>query len=438
MRRFRATARQLLFPQGTLLVLAILFAGVQPSFGLTSQMQFGLAFALTLAAGLLAWRFHSLKAFLTLLSISFALPVLYLLSGSDPGLFPGLLTASSVLVAANIGFLTLVDDGFFDWQAVQWWGALLTVQWTLFSLVAYWQPGFLAHASGWQLPLLSLVIGPMQWAFGLCALAMLVRLLYAPDPVSTGIFSAVIALAFAFGRGPQTLFAFFGLAALLLGVSLVEWSYWIAFHDELTTLPGRRAFKQALAGVAGRYSIAMVDVDHFKSFNDNFGHEIGDQVLRKVAGHLAEAGGGGKAFRFGGEEFAVLFPGMTMEQAQPFAEEIRRAIESHVFVVRGPERSMRKRTERRTHHRGSRSGESVRTHVTVSIGLGHSFANDGSAQEVIEAADAALYVAKGQGRNRVELASSRSASAKGRAGSSTPSGRQKSRLKPRSIPVRTR
>lgn len=435
MRKFRVTARQLLFPQGTLIVLAVLYSSLQPSLGLTRYAQFGLALALTFTAGLLAWRFHSLKAFLALISIGFALPLFYLFWRSGGGLSPGVLSLGAVVVAANIGFLTLVDDGFFDWQAVQWWGAFLTVQWALFALAVFWQPSLLAQAAAWQLPVLSISIGPGQWAFALCALAMLIRLLYAPDPVSAGIFSSVLALALAFGRGIAGFFGFFALAALLIGVSLVEWSYWIAYHDELTGLPGRRAFKEALASVNGRYAIAMVDVDHFKSFNDNFGHEIGDQVLRKVAGHLADASGGGKAFRFGGEEFAVLFPGLTMEQAQPYAEELRRAIEYHVFVVRGPERSKRKRNERRTHHRSSRSDEAVRTHVTVSIGLAHSLSRRGSAQEVIEAADAALYVAKGQGRNRVELAAPRGSYRKIRTDANAP---VKEKSRNRTIPLRTR
>ena len=64
----------------------------------------------------------------------------------------------------------------------------------------------------------------------------------------------------------------------------------MAYHDELTGLPGRRALNEALLRVGSRYAVAMVDVDHFKHFNDAYGHEVGDQVLRMVAAQLDRGG----------------------------------------------------------------------------------------------------------------------------------------------------
>ena len=72
-----------------------------------------------------------------------------------------------------------------------------------------------------------------------------------------------------------------------------------------------------MAGLGPRYVLAMADVDHFKSFNDTHGHDTGDQVLKLVAARLAQVKGGGRAFRYGGEEFTVLFPDRTLDEALP-------------------------------------------------------------------------------------------------------------------------
>jgi len=147
-----------------------------------------------------------------------------------------------------------------------------------------------------------------------------------------------------------------------------------------------------------------VDVDHFKKFNDTFGHDTGDQVLRNVAAHLARVTRG-KAFRCGGEEFAIVYDGSPAEDAAVEAEKVRRCIEEDVFVARGPARSARKRTERRVNAKMSRRRpKAVETNVTVSIGVSAVQPDTHDPQEVVKSADRALYAAKEAGRNRVEVA----------------------------------
>ncbi|MGH9858754.1 MAG: GGDEF domain-containing protein, partial [Candidatus Acidiferrales bacterium] len=143
----------------------------------------------------------------------------------------------------------------------------------------------------------------------------------------------------------------------------------------------------------------MVDIDHFKKFNDTYGHDAGDQVLRKVAIHLAAVSGGGRAFRYGGEEFTVVFPGLSDKEAQPFLEALRVRIEDAGFRLRGALRPKRKPKERRARVRGGK-----KVHVTVSIGVAEYGGKLDSAQAVIDAADRALYRAKEAGRNQVQLA----------------------------------
>jgi diguanylate cyclase (GGDEF)-like protein len=138
----------------------------------------------------------------------------------------------------------------------------------------------------------------------------------------------------------------------------------------------------------------MVDIDHFKVFNDTYGHDAGDQLLRMIGARLAQVGGGGRPYRYGGEEFAVIFTDMPLDDALPHLETLRRSIDSTGFGLR----SERARRGDDTHRvvRPSR-----RVSVSVSIGVAEAGRRAAPAHEVVNAADAALYRAKRAGRNRV-------------------------------------
>ena len=192
--------------------------------------------------------------------------------------------------------------------------------------------------------------------------------------------------------------AFMAAAAAILIVALLEESYRLAFRDTLTGLPGRRALEERLRTLGNRYAIAMVDVDHFKQFNDTHGHDIGDQVLRLVGARLAQVGGGGIAYRYGGEEFSVLFPRASLEETLPHLEAIRESIETYRMAVRAPGRP--KSAEDGSRRRGA-GGTDKRLSVTVSIGASGPSASLATPAQVIKAADEALYRAKQSGRNRV-------------------------------------
>ncbi len=186
---------------------------------------------------------------------------------------------------------------------------------------------------------------------------------------------------------------------LILIVSLIETSHRMAFSDELTGLPSRRALSDALMRLPERYTIAMIDIDHFKKLNDEFGHAAGDQVLRMIGSTLTRTEGGGRPFRYGGEEFAVLFPGKAADEALPYLEDLREAIEASSFTLRGrdrpkvrPDKPIRSTGRRRT------------LAITVSIGVAESDESVVEPDEVIRAADQALYEAKRTGRNRICLA----------------------------------
>lgn len=171
----------------------------------------------------------------------------------------------------------------------------------------------------------------------------------------------------------------------------------MAYIDELTSLQGRRSLNETLLNQGSQYAIAMIDIDHFKKFNDTYGHKTGDQVLKMVASGLEKISGGAKTFRYGGEEFAAVFPGKTAREAWPYLEEYRQRVASTPFIVRSKGR--RKSTAKQG---GALKIEGRKTvQVTVSIGISSPDRHLNRPEKVLKAADKILYKAKKAGRNRV-------------------------------------
>jgi GGDEF domain-containing protein len=176
----------------------------------------------------------------------------------------------------------------------------------------------------------------------------------------------------------------------------------MAYRDELTSLPSRRALNQALLNPGRRYTVAMLDIDHFKKFNDTHGHDVGDEVLRMVAAKIARTGGGARPFRYGGEEFTILFPGKTPDQAQAHLEALRGAIENYRMLVRRNLRKSGNDTGKRARvRRGKNDPRHQALSVTISIGYAERSSKSKLPEAVIKAADQALYRAKQKDRNRL-------------------------------------
>ena len=185
--------------------------------------------------------------------------------------------------------------------------------------------------------------------------------------------------------------------ALILIVAVVEASYHMAYQDSLTGLPARRALNEALLRLGGQYTVAMLDVDHFKRINDQHGHDVGDQVLKMIAAKLAQVTGGGKAYRYGGEEFAVIFAGRGAEECLPDLEGLRQTVEETRFILRARFRSKKKKEKVLTDR-----GPGQRVPVTISIGVADKNERHTKWDQVVKAADRALYRAKEGGRNQVQ------------------------------------
>ena len=191
---------------------------------------------------------------------------------------------------------------------------------------------------------------------------------------------------------------------LLVLLAIIMDSHDMAYRDELTALPSRRALNQRLLSLGRSYCVAMLDIDHFKKFNDAHGHDIGDEVLRMVAAKIARVGGGGKAFRYGGEEFTIVFPGKRPEQVEAHLEALRETIENYRMVVRqAPRKGGGDAGKRARVRRGKNDPRYRSLAVTISIGYATRQPDQKHPETVIKAADEALYRAKKQGRNCLSL-----------------------------------
>ncbi|MGE5370632.1 MAG: GGDEF domain-containing protein [Solirubrobacterales bacterium] len=170
--------------------------------------------------------------------------------------------------------------------------------------------------------------------------------------------------------------------------------YRFAFLDELTGLYSRRCLNQDQLKLGGTYAIAMVDIDHFKKFNDTYGHAVGDQVLKYVA-VLMRRTQECRAYRYGGEEFAFIFEGKNKDEAMPFLEDLQARLAEHPFTLRGKDRPKKKPGTPK------KAPGAKQVSVTVSIGVADSETKNVRPEEVIKAADKALYRAKRTGRDRI-------------------------------------
>jgi diguanylate cyclase (GGDEF)-like protein len=468
------TVQSLILPGGLLLLAAmVIFRG---AFGPIPTAAIDFYYYAVFAAGmLLAWRFHSSRILFALVTLFLASRALeFFAAGRITSTGPGRIALEAVALLLPLNFIALSILPERGWAFSPTVSRLAVVFFESVFVAVICRPGsrigpailhpeFLGHFSRMHLPTLA------GFALLIAVAVMLARSLLYHKPTEGGLLWALVATFMSFQAGAvgPTARAYVATAALALASSVIENSYFLAYHDELTMLPGRRAFNDALFRLEEPYAVAVVDIDHFKKFNDTYGHETGDQVLRMVAAKLARVTGGGQAYRVGGEEFTVLFSGKSAKDVQPHLELLRTVIEASEFRKRvGEERRRaasqqnlanpesyrpgreqpardltgrdrvgrdqagkdktgkenpgkekdRRSVERRMQTRPPASRKKSRIvieeagnrdlSVTVSIGIAEPTPRLRTVDSVIQAADKALYRAKQSGRNRIELASS--------------------------------
>jgi diguanylate cyclase (GGDEF)-like protein len=417
-----------LVPGGLLLALAAALV----SSSLFVQVAPSLAFyyvAVFTGGLLLAWRFNSSRVLFSLLVLLLAHRAVDFFSAGQIHAGPGrtaVVLAALLIPLNSIVFAAMRERGLVIAGIAPRFG-LLFLESVIFAVMCRPEnsPARPLHAGDPAIPLWILL------SFVAATAVFVRRFFQTRKPIEPGFAWSVAAVFMwlEFAPAGKAADAYVATAALILGASLIETSYVLAYHDELTGIRGRRAFNDSLLSLDQQYAIAIVDIDHFKKFNDTYGHDVGDQVLCMVAKRLSQAGGDGQAFRCGGEEFAIVFRNMSAKEAFEHLDSLRLIVEKSTFQVRGSERRAERRAEKRSDSRSDlRKGEADRRKparrrtasaspspspdrlsdqlsVTVSIGVAEPSTRYRQPEQVIQAADQALYRAKNKGRNRVELAS---------------------------------
>lgn len=250
-------------------------------------------------------------------------------------------------------------------------------------------------------PALNAIYTPLEWLLvGLAMFTCLLRFIFVTDNNHAALLLGALLVAI---MPAYSGFELHSVLTLVLATSFVyamlKDSFNMAFKDELTGVPSRRALMQYVNTLGRKYVVVMADIDHFKKFNDTYGHDVGDEVLKLVASRLSRIGGGGKAFRFGGEEFIMIFPRKTPQQALPFVEEIRQLIADYPIALR--EKPRPKKAPKRGTGKPNQ-GKTVK--ITASFGIAKRSSEFNQFSDIMKQADIALYAAKKAGRNCVQLA----------------------------------
>ena len=408
-------------PGGVLLLIAL--AVLQLDFIPISTQTADFYYYPVFGAGiLLAWRFHSSRVAFALITLLLAHRAIEFFSAGQVLLIgPGHIALEAVALLLPINFLlfSIAADRGLAIGALASRLSLLFCESVFVAVIC--APGQTSSPRFVRVTLLNTHL--LEWtkipqlatlAFVLVLGTLAVRFLLYGKPIENGLLWSLIAAFLGFHAGAigKLGTSYFATAGLILAAALVENSYFLAYHDELTSLPARRSFNEALLGLEPPYAIAVVDIDHFKRVNDAYGHDTGDQVLRMVAMRLSRINSG-HAYRVGGEEFSILFPGKTAKEVIAYLETLRALIAESSFRVRAiPER---RKISRGPDRRGTQSGKKQciadssnpeQLSVTISIGVAEGNAKTRAVEDVIKAADQALYRAKRGGRNRVEMAGS--------------------------------
>ncbi|MGD2152816.1 MAG: GGDEF domain-containing protein, partial [Gemmatimonadales bacterium] len=394
--RYLASALKRLAPGGLITLGAVLWVRLAEDPQTLAGLTRGYPYAVFGAAALLAWRFHRSRVLAAVL----ALAVVERLLRLDPE--PALQlarTAATLLLPPVLAALALTRDrGVLTARGLTQLAIVLVPTPVVALLLRSQQPATTLALQGEPLgsaftPQAALP-DPELLVFAVSITVAAAVAVYRRKTVENGFLWAVVAacLALTAAAGSPVSTVYLMVAGLVLGLSVMETGYRMAYRDELTGLPSRRALPDALAALRNRYTIAMVDIDHFKKFNDKHGHDVGDQVLRMVAGKLARISGGGRAYRYGGEEFVLVFPGKSRDEVMADLEELRSTIEDSTFTVRG-----RGRPRGKPKSGKRRSGGKKKLAVTVSIGVAERNGNYTTPEKVLKAADKALYKAKRAG-----------------------------------------
>ncbi|MFN2365685.1 MAG: diguanylate cyclase [Desulfurivibrionaceae bacterium] len=395
-------------PGGVLLLAAVLFghsAEVVHWRPVTAKLLF---FGVPAIGFLVCWRFNRFKpvfGILILFLAEWALNGFYRGAAFHPEVGLPVRDAVAVLMPLNLAWLALSREKGLVNPAGLTRLLLIFSQPPLIAALYLYRPELLSYLSkdflswnfAWQLPLAQ----PAIAAYILVLALLILNFSRQRGVIDAGFIWALLAgyLGLVVYTGLLSTICIM-LGGLILVTSVIEAAHTMAFRDELTGLPGRRALDELLARLRGDYVVAMLDIDFFKKFNDRYGHDVGDQVLKMVAAHIAGIKGGGRPFRYGGEEFTVVFPGSAIDEVADHLERVRESVAEAGFTLRNSTRPKIPASGRKGRGRSKHSTRN-RVGVTISIGAASRDERRQNPGQVLKKADQALYKAKKAGRNRV-------------------------------------
>jgi diguanylate cyclase (GGDEF)-like protein len=396
----------ILFPGGLIFLIAIGFLRPQ---GLPLWLQQPIAALpyIVLAFGLIfGWYFSSSRMILSLLVLALADRALLLLptAGVDQEIESQTIVAiTAFLVPLNLlAFSILKEDSLSTFRGVMRVVLVLVQPFLLLWLCLPDQQVLASSFTREYIPSRymewTLVPQPALLAFAIAGLLHVIRFALNRDPLEGGAIWALCAIFMAYhasryGWQPTN---FFMTAGLILFITLLQSFYRQTYRDELTGIPGRLAYDEAIGQLGKRFSVAVIGIDQLTQYANIHGKSVSVQILKLAAPRIQAACSDGQIFRTTGEEFTVLFPGKSVTDTMGTLDIIRKSVETIGLFLRGRDRVWE---QRGTQEAGSRDRALP---ITLSIGVGEKLIDSATLTLVIKSAYRGLYEAKGVGGNVVK------------------------------------
>ena len=396
-----------LFPGGLIFLVAIGFLRPQ---GLPMWLQQPIAALpyIVLTFGLIfGWYFASSRMILSLLVLALADQALVLFPTTDAdqaALSQTIVAVTAFLVPLNLlAFSIIREDSLSTLRGVTRIALVLVQPFLLLWLCLPDQHDLASSFTREYIPSQytewTPISQPALFAFATALLLHFTRFVLHRDPLEGGAIWALCAIFVAYhtnryGWKPTN---FFMAAGLILFVTLLQSFYQRTYRDELTSIPGRLAYEEAIRQLGKRFSVAVIGIDQLTQYANIHGKSVSDQILKRAAPRIQAACSDGQIFRTTGEEFTVLFPGRSTTETLSTLETVRKTVEAIGLFLRGRDRVWE--TQRGTKKAGSRDRALP---ITLSIGVAEKLSDSATLSLVIKSAYRALYEAKGIGGNVVK------------------------------------
>jgi diguanylate cyclase (GGDEF)-like protein len=395
-----------LFPGGLIFLIAIGF--LRPlGYPMWLQQPIAALPYIVLAFGLIfGWYFSSSRMILSLLVLALAdraLVVFPANGGDQEAVSQTIVAITAFLVPLNLlAFSILKEDSLSTFRGVVRVVLVLVQPFLLLWLCLPDQQVLASSFTREYIPLRYMewtpVPQPALVAFAIAGLLHVIRFALHRDPLEGGAIWALCAIFVAYhtsryGWQPTN---FFMAAGLILFITLLQSFYQQTYRDELTGIPGRLAYDEAIGQLGKRFSIAIIGIDQLTQYANIHGKSVSEQILKLAAPRIQSACSDGQIFRTTGEEFTVLFPGKSVTDTMGTLDTVRKSVEAIGLFLRGRDRVWE---QRGTQEAGSRDRALP---ITLSIGVAEKLNDSATLTLVIKSAYRGLYEAKGIGGNVVK------------------------------------